>query len=72
MTVRFSTLSDEDLLMALHLRDYVGMPIRDIGVRFGKSKNAMVGALHRVNKDYEGSGPDGNQNGSMGPLWWRR
>lgn len=65
-------MTDEQLLMALHLRDHEGLMTAEIGERLSRSKNSVVGALNRINRDTDASDPDGNQNGSMAPLWWRR
>lgn len=42
--------SDEDLLLALHLREREGLTYREIGRRVGRSPNAVIGALQRVNE----------------------
>lgn len=64
--------TDEEILMALHLRDHEGMTRREIGERLGRKKNSVIGALNRVDHDVAKHDADGIQNGTMKPLWWRR
>ena len=66
-----SFFSDREILQILHLKDVEGLTCRAIGERFGKSKNAIIGLLSRVNKETDASDPDGNGNGTMPPGWWR-
>jgi hypothetical protein len=63
---------EEDILMALHLRDHEGMMFKDIGARLGRTASAVIGLLNRINNDTDKSDPDGNQNGTMKPLWWKK
>ncbi|QDP64884.1 MAG: hypothetical protein Unbinned5081contig1001_41 [Prokaryotic dsDNA virus sp.] len=66
------TWTDEQALEALHLRDFDGWSCQDIADRFGKTKNSVVGMLNRIDGEGKKHDPDGNQNGTMKPLWWRR
>lgn len=63
-------LSDEEILLALDLRDNEGMTMEQIGQRLGRSRNAVSGMMHRINqamKDDNGVG-----NGTMPRKWWKR
>lgn len=64
--------TEEEILMALHLRDHEGKSWREIGLRFGRTKSAVAGLLFRIDKATDEHDPDGNGNGTMKPLWWRR
>lgn len=65
-------MSDETLLDALHQRDHEGLNTTQLAVRFGVSRGSMIGALNRIGKETDASDPDGNQNGTMQPRWWKR
>ena len=56
MTARkhYDEWSDEDLLWALQARDK-GWTCKQIGEHFGRTKNAVIGALHKVARDLEQS-----------------
>ena len=63
--------SDEELLLALDLRDHEGLSFRQIAARFqGRTKNGIAGALHRVN--VASRGDNGFGNGTMPRRWWKR
>lgn len=61
--------TDEDMLMALHLRDHEGLAYEAVGKRFGKSLGAIAGLFKRI-ADAEVDGDAGN--GTMKPKWWAR
>lgn len=45
---------DEDLMM-MELRDYEGETCKEIGARFGMTKNAVIGRLNRIENEYAAS-----------------
>lgn len=61
---------EQHILIALHLRDHEGMTCREIGERLGRTKNAVIGCLRRVDEETDAS-DNGHLNGSMCPLWWQ-
>ena len=64
--------TDEELLQALYLTDHHGLSRSQVGQRMGRTKRSVIGALCRITNDTDASDPDGNQNGTMDPLWWKR
>lgn len=64
--------TDEQILEVLHLRDHEGWSAQMVADRFNKSRNSVVGLLNRVDKAIKEYDPDGNQNGTMKPRWWKR
>ena len=65
---------DEQLLMALHLVENVGLTHKDAAHLVGMTKNACIGAIARVRNE-----PTGvhsiirkaeNKDRSQKPLWW--
>jgi hypothetical protein len=62
--------SDEDMLMALQLRDE-GKTMEQAGRAIGRPKNAIAGLYFRINTETAASDPDGNQNGTMPAMWWK-
>ncbi len=67
-----NALSEEELLECLHLRDTGTLNTTQIAERFTRSRGSIIGALNRVDKSIDKYDPDGNQNGSMKPRWWKR
>lgn len=63
--------TDKQILTALHFRDHEGMNCTEISEHFGKSRGAIIGLLHRVDKQTDKHDPDGNLNGTMKPEWWK-
>jgi hypothetical protein len=63
--------TDQQMLHALYMRDHQGKNLREIGKALGRPRNSVVGMMHRMNVDLAQSDPDGNQNGTMKPLWWQ-
>jgi len=65
---------DMILLEMLHLRATTGMSHREIGRKFGRSKNAVIGALHRINKEADAVScrcrRKHNRDGGMPAMWW--
>lgn len=50
MTEHSKAWTDDDILEALWMRDQ-GYTFKQIGKRFGVTKNAAIGVLHRVMKE---------------------
>lgn len=65
---------DEEILKMLDLRANDGLSAAKIGARFGLSKNAVVGKLHRVKTeeihDCACVKPE-NRDGGMPRWWWK-
>ena len=65
--MKFELWSDADLLEALALTDQ-GWTRKAVGQRVGRSKNSVIGTLHRIqNEEVRGSAGDG----TMPAEWWR-
>lgn len=65
---------DEQLLMALHLVENVGLTHKDAAHLVGMTKNACIGAIARVRNEPTGvhsiiRKPE-NKDHSQKPLWW--
>jgi len=65
---------DEQILMALHLVENVGLTHKDAAHLVGMTKNACIGAINRVRNEKTGvhsiiRSPD-NKDRSQKPLWW--
>ena len=65
---------DEQLLMALHLVENMGLSHSKTAAIVGMTKNACIGAISRVRNEPTGvhsiiRNPD-NKDGSQKPLWW--
>ena len=65
---------DEQLLMALHLVENMGLSHAKAGDIVGMTKNACIGAIARVRKEPTGVHsiiriPE-NKDRSQKPLWW--
>ncbi|MEI4485616.1 hypothetical protein V8J36_05395 [Frigidibacter sp. MR17.14] len=66
-------MTDEDLLGVLALWD-AGFTGQEIGQRIGRSRNAVLGALHRIRHDERPCHclkPE-NRDGGMPAGWWKR
>jgi hypothetical protein len=64
--------SDAEMLEALHLRDACGLSAGQIARKVGRSRNAVLGVLHRIDAETDATDRDGNQNGTMPARWWKR
>lgn len=67
-------MKDEQLLMALHLVENMGLSHSKAADLVGMTKNACIGAINRVRNEPTGvhsilRNPD-NKDGSQKPLWW--
>ena len=65
---------DEQLLMALHLVENMGLTHTKAAAMVGMTKNACIGAIARVRNEPTGvhsiiRNPD-NKDHSQKPLWW--
>jgi hypothetical protein len=65
---------DEQILMALHLVENVGLTHKDAAHLVGMTKNACIGAIARVRKEKTGvhsiiRNPE-NKDRSQKQLWW--
>ena len=65
---------DEQLLMALHLVENMGLSHSKAADLVGMTKNACIGAINRVRNEPTGvhsiiRNPD-NKDRSQKPLWW--
>lgn len=67
--MRGAPYTDEEILTALHLFENEGKSARDIALRLGRTRNGVIGAMHRVMTSVE---PDSKHDGSMPPLWWKK
>lgn len=61
--------TDEEILVALHMRDAEGLTMQQIGTAFGRSKNAVGGRLHRIPEPTDDAIKPENRHGAMGPRW---
>ena len=66
-----AVFTDEELLIALHWRDHDGLSTRQIGERLGRTKNAVIGAFTRIERDTDAADVSPHLNGTLGPLWWQ-
>ena len=62
--------TDEQILMALELRAE-GHSFGEIGKRFGRSKNSVIGLVTRVNAQIKKHDREGIGNGTMPRYWWQ-
>lgn len=65
--MRSDSWSDEHLLEALTLSGQ-GWTRKEIGGRIGRSKNSVIGTLHRIQNEEVGGGAG---DGTMPAEWWR-
>ena len=66
--------TDRQVLEVLDLMQRQGLTAREIGARFNPSRSAILGVVHRIEKDLSAV-PDlatrpENQDGSMPARWW--
>ena len=64
--------TDEEMLMALHLREAERLPMAEIAQHLGKSRSAVIGMVNRLLKIANAPDPTAHLNGTMGPLWWQK
>lgn len=66
---------DEQLATVMHLRENEDLPFSKIALQVGMTRNACIGAYHRLRRSYETwcecDKPE-NQDSGMPPLWWRK
>lgn len=64
--------TDEEMLIALHMRDHQGMSAAKVATAMNKpSRAAVLGLVHRIGKETDASDPDNHRNGTMKPDWWK-
>lgn len=63
---------DTDILEALDLRDHEGLTYGQIAKRTGRTRNAVIACLRRVDAQADKHDRTGCQNGTMPRGWWRR
>jgi hypothetical protein len=65
---------DEQILMALHLVENMGLSHKQAGDIVGMTKNACIGAIARVRNEPTGVHSiirnSDNKDSSQKPLWW--
>lgn len=64
MSARFT---DADILEILHMKEALGMTTRQIGRRYGVTKNSIIGLTGRV---LRAVAPDERHDGTMPVRWW--
>ena len=64
--------SDEEMLWALDLRDHEMMSMASIAKSIGRSKLAVIGCLHRIDRDTDAVDVTPGLNGTMTRGWWVR
>lgn len=65
-------MSEEQILECLHMRHHLGLTSTVIVERMRRGRGSVIGAMSRADKHCDASDPDGNQNGTMPPRWWKR
>jgi hypothetical protein len=67
-------IRDEQILMAMHLVENVGLTMKAAGEIVGMTKNAVIGASRRVNIDHRWQychcKKRENMDGGLKELWW--
>jgi hypothetical protein len=63
--------SEIDMLTALHMRDHESKTLGQIAKKLKRTRSAVGGMFHRYKLDAAFTDEDGNQNGTMKPLWWQ-
>ncbi|RID91530.1 hypothetical protein D2N39_12565 [Gemmobacter lutimaris] len=76
--------TDDQQLDALDRIERQGQSATEVGAAYGRSRSSVLGMVKRVRDDLAasevadfapGTGPavkPANQDGALGPLWWRR
>ena len=63
--------TDREILYVLDMLD-LGFSMAEIGVKIGRTKNAVIGMVNRVRNLTDASDPDRNKNGTMPVRWWAK
>jgi len=77
MPARITTRHDDlTLLEMLHLHEHEGVSKSQIGKRYGKTKNSVIGMFHRVRLAHDAiecrCRKPANRDGGMEPRWWAK
>jgi len=64
--------TDDEMLMALHLRENKGWSCERVAEEIGVTRNSIIGLTNRIRTLMKTTDTDGNKNGTMPPLWWKR
>ena len=62
--------SDAEMLEALDMRRR-GLSATVIGAKLGRSRSAVCGLFHRIDRETDASDRGGVGNRTMPPEWWR-
>jgi hypothetical protein len=62
--------TDAQILEMLDMRDRLGLSAAEIAPRFGVTKMAIIGVLHRVKTEAGRVGNADLQDGTMPKRWW--
>lgn len=63
-------IDDAMALRILHMREHENLTCREIGERVGRSRNAIIGFLNRINRDTDKHDRTPHLNGSMPAQWY--
>ena len=68
--------TDVDILRALDMHEGQGLTAAEAGRRMGVSRSAVLGVIHRINKDADRvpclcQKPE-NRDGGMPARWWQK
>ena len=66
------TLTDQQLLEIMALHEIDGLTAREIAARFGKTRSAICGIIHRINTETDLHDLTPHRNGTMPARWWKR
>ena len=63
--------TDSQMLEILHLHDNEGLKAAQVATRFGTSKSAILGLVHRIRTHTDRFDVTPDRNGTMPPRWWQ-
>ncbi len=64
--------TDEEMLLALHMREAEGLTMAQIAIHLDKPRNAVIGMVNRLLAQANAPDPTSHLDGSLGPLWWQQ
>lgn len=70
MAVKRREWSDAEMLTVLEMRAG-GATAAVIGRRFGVSRSAILGVVHRIESETDICFPPGDREGTFAPDWWQ-